>query len=280
MKLATTLFALCTIAALPRAHADDEIDVKNAELLDVVETSDGSIWKGVIVEQTPNVSYKVATADGSLHVIKAADVVKISRQRNKDAHARVTADTTESHDGGVSRRYEGGGGGLPAPFAKTGLRLDPSLAIVIPTGGMALPDTSFAPSVKAGYELMLGNFGLEGGAMTRYTWWRIPGDTKAAAWTLETMPYAQAALHVSRVSVHAGVAAGLDTNYVYFPQVDMAKTKVSFGMNVQGGVDVAATENIDVHAGFDFHPATDTVIDGLPGSISYYAILFGAGVRL
>ena len=46
-------------------HADDEVDVRSFEYLDVVETADGSIWKGVVVEQTPNVVYKIATADGS-----------------------------------------------------------------------------------------------------------------------------------------------------------------------------------------------------------------------
>jgi hypothetical protein len=54
-----------------------------AEYLDVVQTRDGSVWKGLGIEQTPNVAYEIATADGSVHVIKAADVVKITKQRNK-----------------------------------------------------------------------------------------------------------------------------------------------------------------------------------------------------
>ena len=60
----------------------------------------------------------------------------------------------------------------------------------------------------------------------------------------------------------------------------MSKTKVGFGMNVQGGIDVAATPSLTLNAGFDYHPATDTIIDGLPGSISYYALLIGAGFRI
>ena len=55
--------------------------------------TDGSIWKGVIVEQTPGVQYKIATADGSLHVLKAGDVTKLSKQKNRDYRGTVaTAD--------------------------------------------------------------------------------------------------------------------------------------------------------------------------------------------
>jgi len=94
------------------------------------------------------------------------------------------------------------------------------------------------------------------------------------------MAYVKAALHMSRVALHAGVAAGLDMNYYYSGMFDMSKTTTGFGMNIQGGVEVAATPNLALRAGFDYHPGTDTIIDGLPGSISYYALLFGAGVRI
>ena len=279
MKLVIPALVLCLFAA--RAHADDDVDVQAAQFLDVVETSDGSIWKGVIVEQVPNVSYKIATADGSLHVIKAGEVTKITRQRNKAVAAHVVPDATPVGSGdGLTRRYEPSGGGLPAPYATSGLRIDPSLAIVIPTGDIQMTNTTFSPTVSAGYEYMLGNIGLGGGGFTRFSYWRLPGDTKDAAWTLETMAYARAALHLSRVAIHAGAAAGLDTNYVYMAQVDMSKTTLGFGLNLQGGVEVAATKNLALRAGFDFHPGTDTVVEGLPASISYYAFLVGAGLRM
>src|SRR5262245_36445217 len=74
-----TLFSLVLLST--RARADD-VDVNAFEYLDVVETADGSIWKGVLIEQTPGVQYKLATADGSQHVLKATDVTKVSRQKN------------------------------------------------------------------------------------------------------------------------------------------------------------------------------------------------------
>src|SRR5262245_52700914 len=78
------LFAAALLALAPAtALADDpQIDVAAADFLDVVETADGSVWKGIVIEQTPNVQYKIATADGSVHVIKAADVVRLTKQRN------------------------------------------------------------------------------------------------------------------------------------------------------------------------------------------------------
>src|SRR4051812_20807854 len=81
--------ALCVVGATSRlVHADDaQIDVRSFEYVDVIETTDGSVWKGIVVEQTPNVQYKLATSDGSLHVIKSADVVKLTKQRNRDYQA-------------------------------------------------------------------------------------------------------------------------------------------------------------------------------------------------
>src|SRR5467141_1155872 len=125
-------------AAAGRVHADgDEVDVRSFEYVDVIETNDGSVWKGVIVEQQPNVHYKIASSDGSLHVIKAADVVKMSKQRNRDFRGggfRPSGSNASATGGGVGATYDGGGSGLPAPFATTGMRLEPSFALVFPAG--------------------------------------------------------------------------------------------------------------------------------------------------
>jgi hypothetical protein len=60
----------------------------------------------------------------------------------------------------------------------------------------------------------------------------------------------------------------------------MSKTATGFGMNLEGGVEVAATKALALGVGFDYHPATDTIIDGAPQSIEYYALTAGAVMRL
>src|SRR5262245_21332527 len=88
MKITVFAALLFVVASSSHARAAEaDIDVRSAAYLDVVQTADGSVWKGIVIEQTPNVVYKIATADGSVHVIKAADVVKLTKQRNKHYHA-------------------------------------------------------------------------------------------------------------------------------------------------------------------------------------------------
>ena len=280
-------FLVASLVLVARlASADDaEVDVRSFEYVDVVETTDGSVWKGVIVEQAPGVQYKIATADGSLHVIKASDVTKLSKQKNREWRGTSVAVVEPGGGGGrgdgVEKHFEPRSGpALPAPYATTGVRLAPDVAMIFPTGDAGMMNTSVAPTVHGGYEVMLGNIGLEGGGMVRYTYWSIPGDTANAAWTLETHAYARAALHVSRLAIHAGASAGLDTNLVHIGDLDLSKTATGFGMNVESGVEVAATPSLALGVGFDWHPGTDTVIDGAPQSIEYYALTAGAVMRL
>lgn len=291
--MSSNKFLVASLVALVRiARADDaEVDVRSFEYVDVVETTDGSVWKGVIVEQTPGVQYKIATADGSLHVLKAGDVTKLSKQKNREwrgtTNVATAGDGTDRVRGdgvrgdGIARHFEPAHGpALPAPYAATGVRVAPDIAMVFPTGDAGMMNTSVAPTVHGGYELMLGNVGLEGGGMVRYTYWSIPGDTQNAAWTLETHAYARAALHIARVAIHAGASVGLDTNLVHIGDLNVSKTATGLGMNVESGIEVAATPALALGVGFDYHPATDTIIDGAPQSIEYYSLTAGAVMRL
>lgn len=260
----------------------DEIDVRSFEHLDVIETTDGSVWKGVVIEQTPNVSYKIAIAGGSIHVIPATDVQRISKQRNRDfTRPRASAMRDGARDGGIEASYEPAPR-LPAPYARSGLRLDPELAFVFPSGfyGDAGVQTSFAPGARIGYESLFGNIGVSGGAHARFTYWRLPGQTKDAAWTLETHLYGRAALHVGRATPYLGLALGLDTNYVYSYRLDESVTGVGLGMNLSTGVQLAVSPLVSFDIGGDYHPGTDTISEMTDESVSYFALRIGAAVRL
>jgi hypothetical protein len=51
-------------------------------LLDIVYLKNGSIIKGVIIEQVPNVSLKIETRDGSIFVYKFEEIEKIAREQD------------------------------------------------------------------------------------------------------------------------------------------------------------------------------------------------------
>lgn len=290
MHKLSLLFLVPLAALTTSAHANDvtETDVRSAEFLDVIETADGSIWKGVVVEQTPNVLYKIATADGSLHVIKAGDVVKLTKQRN---HNRVAGSPLHQPGYGYSGApaYPNGGGypndtggsSLPKPVAKDGLRVEPELAIVFPTGlyGESDVNTSFAPGIRLGKEAMFGNFGLSGGAQARFIYWRLPGDTSDATWLLETHFYGRGALHIGPATPYVGVSFGLDTNYFYDNGSRMSETLVGFGMNLQSGIQISATPTTTIDIGFDYHPGTDETVFG-DESVEYFAMRLGSTIRL
>src|SRR5687768_12271468 len=132
---------LCLGGMASVASANDgDVDIRSFEYLDVIETSDGSVWKGVIVEQTPNVSYKVVIAGGSVHVIKAEDVLKMSKQRNREFRGGGAAPvgggapmgTSAPTGDGVQSTYQPRSS-LPPPFVHGGPRFEPEMAIVFPS---------------------------------------------------------------------------------------------------------------------------------------------------
>ncbi len=264
-----------------RVRADEpEIDVRSMEYVDVIQTADGSVWKGLVIEQTPNVAYKIATADGSVHVIKAADVVKMTKQRNKRYRMAAAGAPPADRGPDVSGSAAPSGWSLPPPTTVSGLRLEGAGVLAIPVGDIGpYASTSFSPDIRAGYEVLFGNFGVEGGAMARFTYWRLQADADTL-WTMETMAYGRVALHMSRVALHADVALGLDTDHVYSADLDESKTTLGFGMNLGAGIDVAATPNLAFKLGFDYHPGTDRISDTSDASVSYFALLFGAGLRM
>lgn len=57
-----------------------QTDDNKVEYIDVVYLKNGSVIKGLIMEQIPNETLKIQTADGSLFVYKMEEVVKITKE--------------------------------------------------------------------------------------------------------------------------------------------------------------------------------------------------------
>jgi hypothetical protein len=51
-------------------------------------------------------------------------------------------------------------------------------------------------------------------------------------------------------------------------------------MNLQTGVEIAASPMLGFRFAFDYHPGTDTLVDGSPASASFYSLGLGASLRL
>jgi hypothetical protein len=289
-KLSAALFALIALSAT--AAVAEDIDVAAFEWIDVVETKDGSVFKGVVFEQEPGVKYKLATNDGNIHVINAGDVVKLTKQRNKFYRGNTAAAPASggyAPQGGVygggnslgAQYNAGGSSNLPAPMARPGTRVSFDLAAIFPGGDIENFDTSFAPTFRIGYEHLFGNFGLSGGGMARFTYWLLPGDTGNAGWTLETHGFARAALHLGRVAPYLGFTLGIDTNYAYIDFVGESDTTLGVGMNLDFGLNVSASPTLAFTFGGDYHPGTDSYeFMGIDGSVEYFALRLGASLAL
>ncbi len=81
---------------------------------EVVYLKNGSIIKGVIIEQVPNVSLKIKTGDGSLIICQMSDVTKITKEERytrdyrKDTNDRKAArNTLKGYKGFVDFAYIG-----------------------------------------------------------------------------------------------------------------------------------------------------------------------------
>ena len=68
----------------------------------------------------------------------------------------------------------------------------------------------------------------------------------------------------------------------YSGVLGMSNTSLGFGMNLQAGLAVAATKQLAIDIGADYHPGTDTLNDMsmVNQSSEYLAVHVGAALRL
>lgn len=255
-------FAALLLVALPSAALADDVDVTQHSFWEVVHTTDGSITKGIIVEHEQGKHYKVALLDGGLRVIPEEQVEKVSKEPNpyyqRGRAGVVGARAASPTDGSHGETPElGTARSIPRPVGRTGPRASAELAFVFPTGSLAEADgleTSFAPTVRIGYESMFGRVSLSGGVMTRFTYWMLDGDLpdSLATWLLEAGAYGRGAVHIGRAAPYAGLSLG--TDIIYVTGGGMSETASGFGMNLDFGLDVFATPGVALGLGGTYHP--------------------------
>jgi hypothetical protein len=55
---------------------------------DVIYLKDGSIYKGVIIEEIPGKTYKIESSGGNIFAVQAEEVEKLTKEKHKESHPR------------------------------------------------------------------------------------------------------------------------------------------------------------------------------------------------
>lgn len=74
------LLGLVFIISGGGGKSDEEKKSNNPQYIDVVYLKNGSVIKGIIIEQIPNEKLKIQTKDGSVFVYKMEEVAKIAKE--------------------------------------------------------------------------------------------------------------------------------------------------------------------------------------------------------
>ena len=283
--LLSYLTAACAslgLLAMPTLAQAQAVDVAATQSWDVLEIADGSIYKGVIVEQTPGKTYKLAMLDGSVRVFTADQIVKIS----KEANPHWSAPTPAAPQGGPAwtgaPQQQRTGGGMPKAFAQSGMRFGLDAIVVFPTGDWGdkdnggIVETSFAPSLRFGYEAIMGNFGIGGGLHTRFVPWILIGDAAdadVATWLLEAHAYGRASLHIGKVAPYAGMSMGVTTAQFSGPGSDDDLSETGFGLGIDFGLDAFVSNSIALGIGGTLNAVAPEFADAV--APSYFGLRLG-----
>ncbi|MGL5683881.1 MAG: hypothetical protein ACRDDZ_12650 [Marinifilaceae bacterium] len=74
---------------------------------EVVYLKNGSIINGIVIEQIPNESLKIQTADGSIYVYKMSEVVKITKEATTKKHNGFSSNNIADKTYNIAKGYKG-----------------------------------------------------------------------------------------------------------------------------------------------------------------------------
>lgn len=127
--LALILFALVTTVAFAQSNYQDVVYLKN-----------GSIIRGIIIEQVPNKSIKIETADRSLFVYQMDEIEKLTKEQPKGVirNAYNSSGIQSGYKGIVEMGYQIGVGDYGMDRLKlniiNGYQINPHFSLGIGTG--------------------------------------------------------------------------------------------------------------------------------------------------
>ena len=240
------VYLAIVLLALPVSARAAELDPAAVQLWDVVHTADGSVLKGVIVEEVPGTSVRVVLVGGSSIVVPMANVVRFTKELNPGfAHPPAAS--------AAARAAE------PEIAATSGLRLGVMPGLAFHTEG----ESTFLLSARAGWELALGRWGITPGVVLDFT----PGVGSYGSDGGGLAAAVRAAYRASTLSPFVGFGIG----------GDLVSDDTSLAIFMGAGIELLVHRRFALSAEAKFHRGFgDTYVQAL----SYAAIGMGVEVRL
>jgi hypothetical protein len=249
MKL---VISACVVVAVAASASAQDIDPSQAPHLDVIHTKEGSVWKGVIIDQVPNDRYRIMLVGGSIVVVRADDVERIVKESNQPAAVSAPAAREREHVEAAPRGESAGG--LPFRLAVTpGFAYFPD----------AVDDSVFLDvALELSAERRWGNFGARPGL--RFEFIHIPGEYDNIA-VLHAGGQLSFVGHRGSLAPFATVGVGLDAIDV---EADGA-LHLGTGAELQLGSSFGFQAALTYHHGLGFNDRA------FGYAVSYLALGFG-----
>jgi hypothetical protein len=196
------------------------VDVAAQPVLDVIELTNGSEYRGLIIEQVPAVSYTIQLVAGRVVVVAIADVARVRKEANPAAAGPTPTPNVPPTS---SPPVDVGARGTPLtpparqPFGEVGIAL--TSALPIGKFGDTAAIVGLGPKLELGYVMPRGNLDVAVGFSGRHLFWLHGGRDEAGfdtgfavLMTVDPHLYGRVASGVGKIRPQLTVSIGPELN--------------------------------------------------------------------
>jgi hypothetical protein len=284
------------------ALAQETPDPDRAEFLDVVTMKDGTVWRGVIVEQVPRKELKIALSGGSVVVVSARNVVSIAKEKNPkyeapkpmpaspsppaelDDEPEPPAQPTDVDEEFESMEEPAQPANsvpefVPPPASASGppWRIGGGVGLVFPQGELddsGVVNRSVLVTGRIGKEVYRdSSISVVPAARANVIYWRLPdGAGDASLYHIHLGGEVRVAGDAGDSVLWASAGLGLDYNVFDVPGLDV-DGGTGLGLNVQVGVDFRVSPGFLLGVGAAWHPGFSPMADADDAPDAKYAAI-------
>ncbi len=156
--------------------------------------------------------------------------------------------------------------------ATDGVRVGAGVGMAFATGDVGdaeLFDSSLQVNARAGYGLLVEGGQVEVTPAARFAFISWAGIDEGSARHFHFGGEVRGAVHLGRVAPFASLGVGLDVNTVGNSDLDAGK---GFGLNIELGAEVLATERLGLAIGLQIHPGFAEMFQDTNVNISYIGV--------